>query len=51
MVETDVLTQDFSAVVWELVARCGLDKGVGRCREEWIEGRKKKKRLSAGDDS
>ena len=48
MVETDGLTQDFSAVVWELVARCGQDKGVGRCREDWVEGRKRRKGFLQG---
>lgn len=46
--ETDGLTQDFSVMVWELVVRCGKDKKVGRCREERVEGRRRRKGFLQG---
>lgn len=35
-------------MVWELVVRCGKDKKVGRCREERVEGRRRRKSFLQG---
>ena len=35
-------------MVWELVVRCGKDTKVGRCREERVEGRRRRKSFLQG---